>query len=182
MNCEQEIRAAAAQAVAAMCATPPSLIADFVLMAEVVEAYIRDGRAAALDFCLAETPQEEAPAPGAVQADVPAPLTQVPPEVPPPAPEEATPPSSEPQQDADVIPLAARGAVSPKQEKARRIIEKRRKERVDSLVAQATVAKARAHKQRLYDEAEESQLLGYDLVINGEPTTLGTYLSSLLGS
>lgn len=169
----QTIRAAAAQAAATLMAPMQPLPADFVVVAEVIEAYIRDGREAAFALCPPEAGQqpeiaqsEPAPAP-VIQDAIPAPAPAAEPE---------------PERTADVIPLEARGKVSPKQEGARRIIEKHRKERVDSLLAQATVAKVKAHKQRLYDEAEESDLLDYSLVMNNEPTTLGAYLGSLLGS
>lgn len=170
----QEIRAAAAQATASLMCTVLPRPADFVAMAEVIEAYIRDGKEAAFALCPAEPGQEPMMQPGPVQeSDI---QDAVPLSIAPPADEPA------PEPEDNVIPLAARGTVSPKQEGARRIIEKHRKERVDHLIAQASVAKVKAHKQRLYDEAEENDLLDYNLVINNEPTTVGAYLGSLLGS
>lgn len=176
VNPDQQIRAAAARATAAlMCTTPPPP-ADFVAMAEVVEAYIRDGKAAAFALCFEEQEEPQAPLAAAIVATA----QPVQPEAAPVV--EEAPEGQHPERDADVIPLAARGTVQPKQEGARRIIEKHRKERVDSLIAQASVAKAKTHKRRLLDEAEENNLLDYAIVIDNEPTTVGAYLGSLLGS
>ena len=47
----QEIRAAAAQATASLMCTVLPRPADFVAMAEVIEAYIRDGKEAAFALC-----------------------------------------------------------------------------------------------------------------------------------
>jgi hypothetical protein len=176
VNTEQEIRAAAASATARLMCTAPPAPGDFIAMSGVIEAYIRDGQQAAFALCglsqeVQQAPRVEEPEP---QAD---PVAS-PPSRPEPQPEPA--PAAEPE--AEVIPLAARGQVSSKQEGARRIIEKQRKARVDALVAQATVAKAKAHKQRILDEAEENRLTDYPIVINGEPITLGAYLASVLGS
>lgn len=176
MNTEQEIRAAAASATARLMCTAPPAPGDFIAMSGVIEAYIRDGQQAAFALCglsqeVQQAPRVEEPEPQA------GPVASPPPR-PEPQPEPA--PAAEPE--AEVIPLAARGQVSSKQEGARRIIEKQRKARVDALVAQATVAKAKAHKQRILDEAEENRLTDYPIVINGEPITLGAYLASVLGS
>lgn len=179
VNPDQQIRAAAAQATAVLMSSVPPPPGDFIAMTEVVEAYIRDGKGAAFALCpgMPEVQQEAASAAVEPQpAAMAAPVALVPPS----APQQEEP--EEEGQDADVIPLAARGTVSPKQEGARRIIEKHRKERVDSLIAQAGVAKAKAHKERLLNEAEENDLLDYAIVIDNTPTTVGAYLGSLLGS
>lgn len=176
MNTEQEIRAAAASATARLMCTAPPAPGDFIAMSGVIEAYIRDGQQAA--FALCGLSQEVQRAPRVEESEPQAGPVASPPSQPEPQPEPA--PAAEPE--AEVIPLAARGAVSSKQEGARRIIEKQRKARVDALVAQATVAKAKAHKQRILDEAEENRLTDYPIVINGEPITLGAYLASVLGS
>jgi hypothetical protein len=179
VNPDQQVRAAAAQATASLMCTVPPPPADFIAMAEVVEAYIRDGKAAA--FALCPGTQEAPLAPPAVAAT---PLVQPEPVAPASAdaPPEGVQEEQVPERDADVIPLAARGTVSAKQEGARRIIEKHRKERVDSLISQASVAKAKAHKQRILDDAEENDLMDYMIVVKGEPTTVRAYLGSLLGS
>lgn len=176
MNTEQEIRAAAASATARLMCTAPPAPGDFIAMSGVIEAYIRDGQQAA--FALCGLSQEVQQAPRVEEPEPQAGSVASPPPRPEPQPEPA--PAVEPE--AEVIPLAARGQVSSKQEGARRIIEKQRKARVDALVAQATVAKAKAHKQRILDEAEENRLTDYPIVINGEPITLGAYLASVLGS
>lgn len=176
MNTEQEIRASAASATARLMCTAPPAPGDFIAMSGVIEAYIRDGQQAA--FALCGLSQEVQQAPRVEEPEPQAGPVASPPSQPEPQPEPA--PAAEPE--AEVIPLAARGAVSSKQEGARRIIEKQRKARVDALVAQATVAKAKAHKQRILDEAEENRLTDYPIVINGEPITLGAYLASVLGS
>lgn len=176
MNTEQEIRASAASATARLMCTAPPAPGDFIAVSGVIEAYIRDGQQAA--FALCGLSQEVQQAPRVEEPEPQAGPVASPPSQPEPQPEPA--PAAEPE--AEVIPLAARGAVSSKQEGARRIIEKQRKARVDALVAQATVAKAKAHKQRILDEAEENRLTDYPIVINGEPITLGAYLASVLGS
>lgn len=176
MNTEQEIRAAAASATARLMCTAPPAPGDFIAMSGVIEAYIRDGQQAA--FALCGLSQEVQQASRVEEPEPQAGPVASPPSRPEPQPEPA--PAAEPE--AEVIPLAARGQVSSKQEGARRIIEKQRKARVDALVAQATVAKAKAHKQRILDEAEENRLTDYPIVINGEPITLGAYLTSVLGS
>jgi hypothetical protein len=176
VNTEQEIRAAAASATARLMCTAPPAPGDFIAMSGVIEAYIRDGQQAA--FALCGLSQEVQQAPRVEESEPQAGPVASPPPRPEPQPEPA--PVVEPE--AEVIPLAARGQVSSKQEGARRIIEKQRKARVDALVAQATVAKAKAHKQRILDEAEENRLTDYPIVINGEPITLGAYLASVLGS
>jgi hypothetical protein len=176
VNTEQEIRAAAASATARLMCTAPPAPGDFIAMSGVIEAYIRDGQQAAFALCGLSQETQQAP-----RMEEPEP--QVGPAVSPqPQPEPQSEPAPAAEPEAEVIPLAARGAVSPKQEGARRIIEKQRKARVDALVAQATVAKAKAHKQRILDEAEENRLTDYPIVINGEPITLGAYLASVLGS
>jgi hypothetical protein len=166
VNSDQAIRVAAAQAAATLMAPVQPLPADFVATAEVIEAYIRDGRNAAFALCPGGAPPVPDPQPAPV-------IEPAPRAVPDPVAAE------EPQQDAEVIPLAARAPVSQKQEGARRIIEKQRKTRVDSIMGQATVAKAKIHKQRLMDEAEENGLSEYMVVVNDKPITLGDYLGSL---
>jgi len=187
VNPEQQIRAAAAQATATLMSTVPPPPADFIAMTEVVEAYIRGGKDAAFALCPgfgaaveptadpdpAPPSEPEAPAPAVTPAVIEPPAE--------PAAEQVT-EDAAPEREAEVIPLVARGAVPQKQEHARRFIEKQRKERVDSLINRAKVAKAMIHKRRLMDEAEENQLLDYSIAIDGDVTTLGAYLSSLLGS
>lgn len=170
---DQEIRAAAAQAAATLMAPMQPMPADFVAVAEVVEAFIRDGKEAA--FALT------------VPVDVPehAPVRQIPVEgirpVQDAAPLEEPAPAPQPEPEARVIQMVGRAA-TPKQQEARSIIERKKKERVDSIVAEASVAKVKAHKQRLLDDAEGAGLSDYPVVIKGSTMTLGTYLGSLLGS
>lgn len=186
MNEDQAIRAAAVQAAATLMAPVQPQPADFVAVAEVVEAYIREGKGAAFALCPAPESVVTQPEPEPVYAPVST--------MPRPAPEVFRPPvAAVPDQvdlvieeteetegaDAEVIPLAARSSVSPKQEEARRIIERAKKERVDAIVAEASLAKAKGHKQRLADQAEDNGLADYPVVIKGQAMTLGAYLGSL---
>lgn len=168
----EEIRAAAAQAAATLMAPVQPSPADFVATAEVIEAYIEHGKLAAFALCLPEDAVQQPPEPVALVEPAPVPLLV-------PAPQQEEP---EPQREAEVIPLAVRSAPNPKQEAARRQIEKTRKTRADAIFKQASVAKTRVHKQRLLDEAEEAELAEYPVVVKGETVTLGAYLGSLLGS
>lgn len=172
------IRAAAAQAAATLMAPSQPLPANYVGVAQVVEAYIRYGKDAAFALCPSDVEDEAASHPERVMESVPEMVASAENTRPAPPVELVT--DSEPiAPDADVIPLVARGQVSGKQEDARRIVEKHKRERVDSIVAQASVAKAKAHRQRLIDQAEESQLSGYPIIIEGKSITLGAYLASL---
>jgi hypothetical protein len=175
---DQEIRAAAAQAAATLMAPMHPLPADYVAVAEVVEAFIRDGKEAA--FALTVPLTEELP-PAAPEP--PEPVRQVAVEDMRPA-QEVAPleePADEPEPEAQVIQMVGR-SVSPKQQEARQIIERKKKDRVEAIVAEASVAKVKAHKERLLNEAEDAGLAGYPVVIKGSAMTLGTYLGSLLGS
>jgi len=177
---DQEIRAAAAQAAATLMAPMQPMPADFVAVAEVVEAFIRDGKEAAFALTVPVDAPAQLPAP---DPEPPAQVGQVPVEDAPPV-QDATPPeepSPAPEPEAQVIQMVGRVA-SPKQQEARSIIERKKKERVDSIVAEASVAKVKAHKQRLLDDAEGAGLADYPVIIKGSTMTLGTYLGSLLGS
>lgn len=173
---DQEIRAAAAQAAATLMAPMQPNPADYVAVAEVVEAFIRDGKGAAFALTIPESapasePQPPAPAHPVAVEDVRPTEDVTLPEEPVYVPE--------PEPEAQVIQMMGRTA-SPKQQEARSIIERKKKERVDSIVAEASVAKVKAHKQRLFDDAEEAGLSSYPVVINGSTMTLGAYLDSLL--
>ena len=171
MNPDQQIRAAAAQAAATLMAPVQPLPADYVAVAEVVEAFIRDGKQAAFAICFTEQPQELPAAAPEQAAPVAAPE-------PPPAPA-AEPEPENRQPDAEVIPLAARGKTSVKQETASKIVRDTKRKRVDSIVAEASMAKVKAHKERLINDADDAGLSDYAIVIEGKPTTLGAYLESL---
>lgn len=185
---DQEIRAAAAQAAAVLMAPSAPSPADYVAVAEVVEAYIREGKNAAFALCAipeeqpVEIPARQATVVQAVASPVPAPVQYAPP-VPAPEPEvTAKPEIAEVRKDADVISLPTRDAPSPKQNAARSIVERRRKERVDSIMAEASVAKVKAHKERLLGDAEDAGLSDFPVTVKGQNMTLGAYLASLLGS
>lgn len=166
------IRAAAAQAAATLMAPIQPEPANYVAISEVIEAYIRDGKEAAFALCPA--------APEDAQADEPVPPAEPIAAVVQESPSTAAEPEPEPtERDAEVIPLALRGKVPGKQEDARRFVEKRKKEKVDSILAEANVAKAKVHKQRLIDSADEASLSNYPVIIKGNATTLGAYLASL---
>lgn len=174
---DQEIRAAAAQAAATLMAPMQPSPADYVAVAEVVEAFIRDGKEAA--FALTVPVAEDAPPP----MPEPEPVRQVVvegirPVQDPPPPEE---PVAEPEPEGRVLQMVSR-PVSPKQQEARQLIERKKKDRVDAIVAEASVAKVKAHKERLLNDAEDAGLSNYPVVINGSAMTLGSYLGSLLGS
>lgn len=179
---DQEIRAAAAQAAATLMAPMQPMPADFVAVAEVVEAFIRDGKEAAFALTVPVDAPAQPPAP---EPEPPAQASQAPVEDVRPiqdvAPPEDSTPAPQPEPEAQVIQMVGRVA-SPKQQEARSIIERKKKERVDSIVAEASVAKVKAHKQRLLDDAEGAGLSDYPVVIKGSTMTLGTYLGSLLGS
>ena len=49
-------------------------------------------------------------------------------------------------------------------------------------MAQASVAKAREHKERLMGEVEDAGLSDFPVVVKNKTTTLGAYVGSLLGS
>lgn len=174
---DQQIRAAAAQAAATLMAPMQPSPADYVAVAEVVEAFIRDGKAAA--FALTVPVAEDAPHP----MPEPEPVRQVvvedirPVQDAPPLEE----PVAEPEPEGRVLQMVGR-PVSPKQQEARQLIERKKKDRVDAIVAEASVAKVKAHKERLLNDAEDAGLSNYPVVINGSAMTLGSYLGSLLGS
>jgi hypothetical protein len=174
----EQIRAAAAQAAAALMAPMQPHPADFLATAEVIETYIANGRNVAFALCMQQEPFQPQPEPA--MEPVPEPAVDV---IPGPAavPESAMAPTLV-TREAEIIPLVDKGAPSLKQETARRAIEKTRKVRVDSLMRQASVAKSRGHKQRLADQAEEAALTEYPVFVNNETMTLGAYLGSLLGS
>lgn len=182
MNPDQSVRAAAAQAAATLMAPIQPIPADFIATAEVIEMYIAHGKDAAFALCfppepVAEQPEktpaveQEAPAierpePAAIQ-DVPLPPLEQPVE-------------PEPVREAQVIALPQQPRMPAKQEGALRMIEKTKKARVDSLMNVASVAKVKAHKERLIVEAEDAGLSEYPVTVKGLNTTLGAYLGSLL--
>lgn len=179
---DQEIRAAAAQAAATLMAPMQPSPADYVAVAEVVEAFIRDGKEAA--FALTVPLPEDVPvAEPQPEPEPPAQMRHVAVEDIRPTQDVAPPqgPVVEPKPEAQVIQMVGRAA-SPKQQEARQLIERKKKDRVDAIVAEASVAKVKAHKERLLSDAEDAGLSNYPVVINGSTTTLGSYLGSLLGS
>lgn len=172
----EEIRAAAAQAAATLMAPMQPSPADFVATAEVIEAYIGQGKGAAFALCF---PDEETLAAQVVPAVIqPQPVAAPDPQ---PAPVIAA-VAVAPEQRADVIPMTPRNDISKKQAEARSKVEKVRKERVEAIRKEASVAKVKAHKQRLLDAAEEAELTEYPVLVDGQTMTLGAYLGSLLGS
>lgn len=173
---DQEIRAAAAQAAATLMAPMQPSPADYVAVAEVVEAFIRNGKEAAFALTV--------PLPEDVPAAEPQPEPEPPAQVRHVVVEDIRPPQepiAEPKPEAQVIQMVGRAA-SPKQQEARQLIERKKKDRVDAIVAEASVAKVKAHKERLLSDAEDAGLSNYPVVINGSTMTLGSYLGSLLGS
>lgn len=171
MDHVQQVRAAAAQAAATLMSSSPPQPADFVMAAEVIAAYIENGRDAALALCSGDAPQEAVASVEPV-SEPPIPPVRAVKDVPLP-PEE---PAPEPEKEADVIPLAARGTTPPRREYARRYVDRIRHDRAKKIFDQFSVAKADGHRQRLRDEAESAELLDFVLVINGEAKTLGAYL------
>lgn len=170
MNEDQQIRAAAAQAAATLMAPVQPAPADYVAVAGVIEGYIRGGSEVALTLC--SPPEAETASP-----PQPAPVVETPEESKPvPAPTLTMVPELE---GAGMLPPEAQAPVSEKQVEARRFVEKRKKDRVASIMAEASVAKALPHKQRLCDAAEDGQLADYPVVVDGKPISLGDYLASL---
>ncbi len=157
---------------------------DFLAVAEVIEAYIGHGR----DYAFAAHLAMEAPAEPPVQEEQPeaepeqAPVVEAPEEPRIPAAVQEPEPTAEPERHAEVISLPARSEMSAKQAGAIGFIEKNRKARVNAIMNEASVAKIKAHKQRLYDDAEDAGLLEYPVVVDEVTTTVGAYLGSLLGS
>lgn len=171
MNADQEIRAAAAQAAATLMAPVQPPPQDYIAVANVIAVYIENGMDPALSLCgvTAEAPVETpAPAPVIESIHRPDPVPDVI--------EVAEAEQESEEKGADVISI---GQAPAKQQAARLIIEKTRKQRVDSIMGQASVAKAKAHKLRLIEEAESAELNEYTVVVKGQPTTLGAYLASL---
>jgi hypothetical protein len=191
VNPDQQIRAAAVQTVATLMAgsdpaTPP---ADVIAAAVVVTAFIEHGADAALALCFPAAPET----PTALVTPVPAPtsLSVAAPVAPKPSghsplgrPMENVelPDEPEPQQEATVIPLAARGETNPKQAQARRRIEEVRFTGAMSIYNEFQSAKALAHKNKLRDKAEDAGLLDFVLTIGDETKTLGAYLGMPQGS
>jgi hypothetical protein len=174
MNADQEIRAAAAQAAATLMAPVQPPPQDYIAVANVIAVYIENGMDPALSLCgvTAEAPVETpAPAPVIESIHRPDPVPDVI--------EVAEAEQESEEKGAEVISISSIGQAPAKQQAARLIIEKTRKQRVDSIMGQASVAKAKAHKLRLIEEAESAELNEYTVVVKGQPTTLGAYLASL---
>jgi hypothetical protein len=163
VNADQEVRASAAQAAARLMAPIQPSSQDFIFVADLIAQYISSGRDAALAQC-APQPLPAEPEPVTVHAAE-VPVTE----------KVAT------SGEAEVFQFADGNKVSPKQETARRILENTRRTRVASILKQATVAKAQAHRQKLVDEAEEAGLNDYAIThpTSGEAMTLGAYLATL---
>lgn len=170
-----EIRAAAAQAAGQyMGAMGGGAFEDFLFSADMVEAYIRHGSDAALkhyqDTVAAQkaagvVTEEELrePSTGGKRAEVvDAPVASPPAEVKP-----------------AEVPAAVQRATPPKQDAARRIIEKGVHDRAMGLVRQAKVAKVAAHKKKLIEDADNSGLSDHVVTIDDKPIRLGDYLRSL---
>lgn len=155
--------------------------ADFIATAEVIEMYIAHGKDAAFALCFPPEPVTEQPqqqeAPAVVEHQEPAAVEDIPL---PPLVEQSAEPEPEPAHEAQVIALPQQSRMPAKQEGALRMIEKTKKARVDSLMNVASVAKVRAHKERLIVEAEDAGLSEYPVTVKGLNTTLGAYLGSLL--
>ncbi|AXH66246.1 hypothetical protein SEA_SATIS_85 [Streptomyces phage Satis] len=177
MNDEQYIRAMAAQAAASLLAPVSPAPEDYFAVASSIATFIEHGSEAALTKALDDMARKREAVEAAVPA--PAPVIEPQPVVDVVAEVAAEPPKEEPQ--AKVIQLGSRQEPPEKQTAARLSIEKIRKERVNNLMGQASVAKAKVHKQRLVDEAQEAGLDEYTVIPPGatEPTTLGAYLASL---
>lgn len=184
MDAQQQIRATAAQVAATLMASAGPPPGDFVMAADVVAAFIEHGLDAAL--VRAGVTGDPAPAPVIVPtAESPEPMALLVTghrEFTEPVFQDAVPvqqepgPQQEPERNADVIPLAARGEVNLKQQKARSAIDKIKHERAMKIYRQFEMAKAEGHRQKLRDEAEEAELTDFPIVVNGEAKTLGTYL------
>lgn len=184
----EQIRATAAQAAAILMAPVQPHPADFLATAEVIETYISQGRDAAFAAHLGMTGaieasvRTEAPSQPQEEPELAPVIENVLPEPPALAAVQEVAPVTTPERRTNVISLPARDEMSPKQASALSFIEKNRKVRVQAIMNQASVAKVKAHKERLLDEAEEAGLLEYPVLVDKTTTTVGAYLRSLLGS
>lgn len=170
-----QIRMAAAQAAGQyMGAMGGGAFEDFLFSADMVEVYIRCGSDVALkhyqDTVAAQkaagvTTEEELrePSTGGKRAEVvDAPVASPPVEVKP-----------------AEVPAAVQRKTPPKQDAARRIIEKGVHDRAMHIVRQAKVAKVAAHKKKLIEDADNSGLADHVVTIDDKPVRLGDYLRSL---
>lgn len=193
MEPEQHIRAVAAQAAASLVerGVPPL---DFLVACDVVASYVRDGRDAAIATYLQSGPAETEGSQGNTLQDVnllesaPAPSTPMAASTNPAAPLLTSVPAarSKPVEEtqADVLPAAVSAPVPPKQRAALAIVEKTRRDRAQKIANEATLAKAKAHKDRLLGDMQDANLEDVSVMLEGwsEPKTLGSYLASLYGS
>ena len=184
----EQIRAAAAQAAAILMAPVQPHPADFLATAEVIETYIASGRDAAFaaHLQMSETiellAQPEEPRLVQAEPELAPVIENAPQEIPAPPVVQKPELAAVPERHADVISLPSRGEMSSKQAGALDFIEKNRKARVKAIMNEASVAKIKAHKERLLDAAEEAGLLEYPVLVDKATTTVGAYLRSLLGS
>lgn len=200
MTPDQEIRAEAIKAAAALCAPVSPVddqqipnVEDVLFVADVFKGYIDQGWEEALRLhslsgtqqapsvrtveLREQQPVEDVPLPEQVQTS-PGPTS---------APEPAVEPTPEPaiatkvpkESMADIIPIEARGTVTKEQGAARRMVDRIRYQRAEQLFKQAQVAKSEDHKQRLRDEMEGAGLANVVISIEGRKQELGQYLASL---
>lgn len=182
---EQQIRAAAIQASAAFCAPLTHVnggevasVTNVLFVADVFAGYIEGGWTAALQ--IHDGGSQAGPADPVIPPVEP-PVRAVPDEPDPqPGPVDENPDTSPaPEPDPGNVIEAKFGTGGNKQGAARSKIEKIRKDHADRILAQASVAKVRAHKDRLIGEAEDCGLEDFPVVIKGKTMTLGSYLASL---
>lgn len=197
MTPEQTMRASAIAAAAAFCAPFSGVddgkipaLEDVLFVADVFHGYIEGGWQEALGIYATGDKQQDAPKVHSVELrEESTPVEDIllsepeaqAPSGPPPHPSEAPPEEGQGEgPDADVIPIEVRGHVTKEQNRARRMVDKIRRDRAMKIFNQSRVAKSEEHKHRLLDEAEQAGLLDYVLRIEGQPPLeLGAHLASL---
>jgi hypothetical protein len=80
---------------------------------------------------------------------------------------------------ANVIPIGGRGNGGQPQNETRLKIEKMRRKVAEQIVSEAQTAKAREHKDRLRERAEERGVSDFVMDIDGQLVAVGAYLASL---
>lgn len=173
MDKEQQIRAAGMQAAATFMSGSNADPFNLLFVANFSSVFIEHG----WDAAIAQVKGEPVPAaPAGPQAAALVEQTT--------KPVEAVQPSGGPvSYDKPVaetsLPAEAASSLPKAQEQAFSRIEGIKKDRVRQIMKEAAMAKAAAHKSRIFDDAEAAGLLQYTVVHNGKNMTLETYLGSV---
>lgn len=178
VNLDQQICVVVVQVIVVLMFSILLLFGDFIVMIEVVEVYIWDGKGVVFVFCFGmfEVQQEVVFVVVEFQFVVMVVLVvfvllfvlQF---------EEL-----EEEQSVDVIFLVVWGIVLLKQEGVWWIIEKYCKEWVDFLIVQVGVVKVKVYKEWFLNEVEENDFFDYVIVIDNMLIMVGVYFGFLFGS